>query len=383
MEKSRSQKPEARSQNLIGRSDTAARSAAQAHARAIRASCFWLLGLIFLIRAAQAQVPATEPERFLRQYIHLTDDQISPLKHGQSIARILDSAYPAEITPFGAINVGVRDSFLIEKYRDIATFKKSKEVLQIGKFHSPPQIQDLDALILDQGDIDSLKKCQVGDCALKLPAEAIDQLQREVNRSSPDYAREVTSFFRRFLFNQIQSYAAGGNAALPVYRDKKVAVPLAGEFATILQESTYLTEYAPALAEYLRDFPKAHLEGSEEFFYWSKEKFGYKAVVSLTHVTIYRVSRQEADWTFFASKQIYASHYFQGSLGLAMFVERKGQNASPDGCLIYLNRSRADLPLGFFSGLIRYFVKRRVLDGMEKYLKVIKERLETEYCTRP
>jgi hypothetical protein len=47
--------------------------------------------------------------------------------------------------------------------------------------------------------------------------------------------------------------------------------------------------------------------------------------------------------------------------------------------LMYLNRSRADLPLGFFSGLIRYFLRRRVLDGTDKYLRLIKERLESEY----
>ncbi len=380
MEKARSQEPEARNQKPKTRSKKS-RRAVIFRRRFLLASGFCLLASVLPV--APAQTLASEPDNFLRKYIHLNEDQISSLGRGQSVARILDSPYPSEITAFGAIYVGVPDDFLIERYRDIAAFKKSKEVLQIDKFHSPPQMEDLDALTLDQGDIDSLKKCQVGDCALKLPAEAIDRLRREVNRSSPDYSREAASFFRRFLFSQVEAYTAGGNAALPVYGDKKVAVPLAGEFASILQESAYLNEYAPALAEYLRDFPRSRPEGSEEFFYWSKEKFGYKAVVSLTHVTIYRIARPEAEWTFFASKQIYANHYFQGSLGLAMFVERKGQNAGPDGCLIYLNRSRADLPLGIFSGLVRYFVKRRVLDGLGKYLNVIKGRLETKYRARP
>jgi len=343
----------------------------------------WLCHAGFLLvlstPGARAQDAGAEPERFLRQYIHLTEGQISSLGRSQSIARILDSAHPTEITAFGAINVGVPVGFLIERYRDIAAFKKSKEVLQIGKFRRPAQIEDLDSLTLDSGDIDALRKCRVGDCDLKLPADAIELLQKEVNRSSPDYAREATAFFRRFLSARIQSYAARGNEALPVYNDKKNPVPLSGEFASILEESKYLAEYAPAFVGYLRDYPKTRLEGAEEFFYWSKEKFGFKAVVSLTHVTIYRAVRPEADWTFIASKQIYASHYFQGSLGLAVYVEKRGQNAKANGCLIYLNRSRADLPLGFFSGFIRYFVKRRVLDGMEKYLKLIKERLETEY----
>lgn len=327
----------------------------------------------------RAENATDEPAGFLRQFIHITDDQLLSLGRGQAVAKILDSSYPVEIPAFGAIQVRVSGDFLIEKYRDIASFKKSKEVLQIGKFSSPPQIQDLAPLILDQSDVDALKKCLVGDCALKLPSDVIERFRREIDRSSPDYSKAAAEFYRRFLFGQVLAYISNGNAALPVYHDKKVPVPLAGEFLAILQSSPYISQYAPGLDNTLRNFPKVRLERSEEFLYWSKEKFGYKAVISLTHVMIYRTPRPEADWTFIASKQIYANHYLQGSLGLAMFVEKKGRDPNAKGYLLYLNRSRADLPQGLFSGLIRYFVKRRVLDGTEKYLKLIKERLESEY----
>jgi hypothetical protein len=331
------------------------------------------------VPGVRAQNRAEEPFAFLRQYIHMDETQISSLEHGQAFARILDLTLPSEVPVFGVIRVKVPGDFLIEKYRDIVNFKKSKEVLQIGKFHLPPQIEDLNPLTLDQSEMDTLKKCTVGDCPLKLPAETIERFRKNVNWSSPDHSNQASALYKEVLFEQARSYVLNGNAALPVYNDKKTPVRLSDEFMSILQASPYLLKYAPALTGYLRDYPHGNPARTEEMLYWSKEKFGYKAVVSLTHVTIYRLVRPEADWTLIASKQIYANHYFQGSLGLAMFVENKGPASNTDGYLMYLNRSRADLPLGFFSGLIRYFLRRRVLDGTDKYLRLTRERLESEY----
>jgi len=333
-------------------------------------------------QAVRAQDAGGEPSGFLRSYVHLGDEQLSNLDRGQAVAKILDSNHPLEFPSFGSIRAGVPGEFLLEKYRDIATFKKSKEVLQVGKFHSPPQPQDLDALILDQGDIDGLKKCIAGDCAVKLPAAAIERFRKEVNWAAPDHAKQATVLFRRLLFELVRDYLSNGNAALPVYNDKKAPLPLAEASISILQESPFVAQYAPALDNYLRTYPRSPLERGEEFFYWSKEKFGYKAVISITHVTIHRPIRSDADWTFIASRQIYASHYFSGSLGLAIYVEQKAPKANADRFLIYLNRSRVDLPQGLFSGLIRFIVKRRVLDGMEKNLRVIKEKLEYDYRTQ-
>jgi hypothetical protein len=344
----------------------------------IRFAAAGLSGLCFAV-ILRAQGGSAEPSGFLRNYIHLSNEQISSLDRGQAVAKILESGHPLEFPSFGAIRAGVPGAFLIEKYRDIAAFKKSKEVVQIGKFHSPPQPEDLDALILDQGDIDGLKKCAVGDCTVKLPAPAIERFRKEVNWAAPDYSKQAAILFRRILFETVRDFSANGNAALPVYGDKKVPIALADESISILQGSAFIAQYAPELDSYLRTYPRPPLERAEEFFYWSKEKFGYKAVISLTHTTIYRPIRSDADWTFIASRQIYASHYFSGSLGLAIYVEPKGPQAKAHGYLIYLNRSRVDLPQGLFSGLIRFIVKRRVLDGMEKYLRVIKEKLESDY----
>ena len=77
-----------------------------------------------------------------------------------------------------------------------------------------------------------------------------------------------------------------------------------------------------------------------------------------------------------ASKQIYATHYFDASLGLTVLV-RRGEG--PGYYLMYLNRSRADALKGGFSGLRRAVVEGRTVDGMKKNLFLTKQKLEAGY----
>jgi len=96
--------------------------------------------------------------------------------------------------------------------------------------------------------------------------------------------------------------------------------------------------------------------------------------VSVTHAVIYRPRPGTA---VIASRQLYATHYFIGSLGLAEFEE--SDPAGAGAYVMYLNRTRVDLLGGFFGPLIRRIVRRRVQEGMERNLRLVKERLESGY----
>jgi hypothetical protein len=320
-----------------------------------------------------------EPEGFLKQHAGFTQQDLSSLAKGEPAARILDSSVPTEVVPFGAVRVSASAEFFVEKFRDIAAFKKGREVLQIGKFHSPPRLEDLDALTLGQDELEALKRCRVGDCGLKLTEGMITRLQKEVNWTAPEWQRLAMTTYRRILFDYVKAYLEKGTAALAVYRDKPDPLRLADELKSILQASPYLRQYLPELNHHLMHFPDGRVADSEHFFYWSQEKFGFKPVVSITHVTICRVMQGGAASYVIASMQIYADHYFTGSLGLAAFVDRDRRQPGSDAYLMYLNRTRVDLLQGFFSGLKRFFIRRRLLDGMDKYLRLVKQRLEEEY----
>ncbi len=322
-----------------------------------------------------AQTALEEPNSLVRKYFHFSKSDEATMDRGGPTAKIVDSSDPSEIAMFGVVRVRTSGSLFVNRFRDIANFKKTKEILEIGKFHMPPIPEDLDALTLEQEDVEAMKDCKAGSCKLKLGSTMIDRLRTEVDWKASSHQAQATGLYRRMLIEYLKEYLEKGNDALVAYDDKQGPIRLADETRAILKASPCLAEYAPELLKYLQDFPKSRPQESEDLIYWSKEKFGFKAVVSMTHVTIYRPAG--SPWVFIASKQIYADHYFQGSMGLTLFLDPPEAEVGAGGFLMYLNRSRVDVGGGIFSSVLRFFVKRRVLDGMDKYLRLAKERLES------
>jgi hypothetical protein len=97
----------------------------------------------------------------------------------------------------------------------------------------------------------------------------------------------------------------GGNIALGEYSDKGYKLRLADEFQSILQPAPYMYGYAAEFQKYLQEFPNSRPTYIETFFYWSKEKFGLKPVISVTHVTVYKQSQVYGEDVLIASKGIY------------------------------------------------------------------------------
>jgi hypothetical protein len=65
------------------------------------------------------------------------------------------------------------------------------------------------------------------------------------------------------------------------------------------------------------------MDVTEDFIYWSKQKFGLKPVIAVTHVSIYR--KPESRRPLIASKQVCTSHYFEASLWLTAVVASSQQ----------------------------------------------------------
>jgi hypothetical protein len=131
----------------------------------------------------------------------------------------------------------------------------------------------------------------------------------------------------------------------------------------------YQAEYQRDLFQWLDEFPRTQPEGADSFLYWSRERFGLKPVISISHSLLH----QRGDVVVFGSKQVFASHYFESSLGMSVFVATP---ATGDGFLIYLNRSRVDTLHGLLGPLARVIAARRGRDGLEKMLVDVKRKLE-------
>ena len=107
--------------------------------------------------------------------------------------------------------------------------------------------------------------------------------------------------------------------------------------------------------------------------YWSKEQYGYKPTLSVTELSAYRDG--DGGPMFIASKQIYATHYFEGSLGIS--VATPAGPTSQDGFfLMHLNRSRIDSLRGMLGGMKRALGSRRLRRAMEDSLRQAKAKVE-------
>ena len=341
----------------------------------------WLLLLLGVLPARAQNLP----ERFqnlLQKQMNVSEANLASLERGEAVTKLLKTGAKKEIAALGVMRVDAPGDLFIGKFRDIVDFKKSAAVLQIGKFGDPPRLADLNDLTLDPCCLEAIKNCKTGDCDMKMSAEMMARFRQELNPSAADYQERANALARSLLFDYVKGYLQTGNAALIKYHDGENAVRLADEFRSLLEQSRFLADYAPEFYKYLEEFPKAGSPNIEEFIYWSKEKYGLKPVLSITQVVIYKRTLENSTEVLIASKQLYASHYFEGSLGLTAFVEGNQGPATSGSYLMYLNRSRADALQGWFLGIKRSLIGGRIREGLAKNLKLVKKRIES-YGLRP
>ena len=324
-----------------------------------------------------------EPHTYLQTHLNFSQREIELMEQGEVIAKVFDmGGVENEVGAFGVVRLNIPKEFFVEQFRDIVAFTESDEVKQIGKFSASPRLQDIEELILESSEIDDIKRCRPGACKLKMDTAMMERFQHEVNWDATDYEEQTTGLMQQILVDYTKAYLEKGDAALGEYHDQIDPIQQAEAFQGLLENSVYLIRYVPELYTYLQEFPHGDLPNVENFIYWSKEMFSLKPVINLFHVTIYTRERHGTKDVFITSKQIYASHYFETSLGFTAFVDEIGGEGEADSYLMYLNRSRFDQLRGKLKGLIVSLAKGRVYDGVKMYFRQVKERLESEQMVR-
>ncbi len=331
---------------------------------------FWppLAAAALLVSAIAAAIPQ-DSLPFLRKYIRASDADLRRLERGEVLTKTLEAPDGKEVTSFGVIRVTCTADTFATRLRDIERFKASEYVLQIGRFNTAPSLEDVGSLVLDPGDRDAMRSCKRGSCGLRLPSDVMDRFRSAIPWGTPAETEAAAGAMRQFLVDEARTYVTGGSAALADYADRAGTVPRAAAFRLLLRPSPFEAEYQPELFRYLDEFPRP-AEGMDSFLYWSREKFGLKPVISISHSTLQR----RDGVVVFGSKQVYASHYFESSLGMALFVPVAGASY---GYVTYLNRSRVDTLRGFLAPLARVVAARRARDGLERMLIDVKRKLET------
>jgi hypothetical protein len=327
-----------------------------------------LLGALFA-SASPSRADEAQAHSFLRTTVAFTDAEVAAVDAGEVVTKSLPSSDKPEIAAFGAVRLRGDVAACLGRLRDGVTSRRGPSVLAVGRFSRPPKVEDLAGLTLDDGDFKGARECRPGDCELKLARSAMEQMQREIDWKAPDAQARATAVLKSMLVDYVAAYMQGGTTAMAIYVDKDKPLDTPAEFRKLLAASPYLVQYVPAFYRYVEDYPKGTLEGAEDAFYWVKDKFGPKPTLSVYHTTIW-ANPAEAGRAIVASKQIYASHYFQAGLDVVALLP-----AGADAFYVFdVYRVRIDPPTGMLSGVILGKIRGGVEQGVADGLKTARAR---------
>lgn len=323
---------------------------------------YLITGVLLGVLSSSRFVPAPRAQSsddlfaFLRPTIQVTGDERRELDDRGVVLRILP-AKDRELAAFAAGSLDAGADALLASVRNIASLKKGRLVPQIGRFSPQPAIEDVQSLTLDAVDIAAIKRCRPDDCDLKLTAAEIDRLHQAAVRDGGDATASLNREFRRILVDRVSNYLRHGNAEGEE------------EFAALLRHSAFIQAQMPQLGLHLERYPTLPMAGAESFVYWSKEEYGWKPMITATHVTIVRGDGERQPELIVASRDILSTRYTSGSLVLTLLFRDR---PSSRHYLVYVNRTWVD----GLRGLWRPFVEHRVKGQAKRIFADVRERIE-------
>jgi hypothetical protein len=323
--------------------------------------------------AGRAQPALPSPlDSFLVEEAHASPADREALLAGNPVVKLLDADPAREVAVFGAIWVNASSTSYVRQVKNIEQFERGGAFRITKRISEPPRADDFAALTISDEDFADLKDCKLGDCALKLGADALQTLRTEVDWRKPTARTDANAVFRRLALRYVAGYREAGNARLAVYRDKDRPTFVANEFRSMVDRLPRLGAELPDLTRFLLEYPNAPLANSTDFLYWQETKFGLKPTVRISHLVI----QEHPAGTVLASKMLYSSHYFWTALELRVLLRDPARG--PGFWLVTVNRSRSDGLSGFTGRVIRGRVRSEVEDGARAALTATKTRLESK-----
>ncbi len=304
------------------------------------------------------------PRDLLRTVAAFTDAEWAAVERGEPVSKLLHTD-TREVAVTGAVRItGNRDQ-LAARSKDLDTLKGST-VLDVGRFSAVPSPSDLQRVTLDEHNLD-LRACQPGDCTVRLSAADVARFRREVNWAGGDWRNQSMAVWRSVLVNHAAAYLARGRGGLPEYVNKRDPLSVAAEVSELTGAYAFLASYSPEFHAYLKDFGPKAPAGAEQMLYWTREDFGIRPIVRISHQVIYKA----APATIIAINQVYADHYLDAALTVTL-----GLDAGRDFYMVSVSRARTRSLSGFMRRLPRSTVQSRSREAMRKILASTKAAIE-------
>ena len=299
---------------------------------------------------------------------------------GGLVAKVVETDDRTEVLSVAAIRAPFDLDRLLDKARTPLGFHRAEDSLGEGRLGSPPSVADFSTLHLDARDLELLSSCRVGDCRVRLTAEAIRQLHDRVDWSAPDRHQAVERAFRGMLVSEAAAYLARGHSGLTAYGDGPSGVHRAEGLTELLKRPFYLLEGAPDLADYMQSFPSARPRLVDEFLSWRQDKFWRRPVIGLYHTMIWEASNGRERRILVASKQFYASHFYESAVDL---LEVRKSELGGEAEVAFVSRVRADVRPAGFNWLERVLLRRLVRGRLEDEFESLRTRLARTAMAEP
>ncbi|HEY3042480.1 MAG TPA: hypothetical protein VGJ39_00540 [Vicinamibacterales bacterium] len=335
----------------------------------------WVALFVTLVTGALVQPPRDISfpsllNSYITTYVRLTPAERRSLLAGSSVTKLLDADPSKEVSVFGAVWIDALPGDYVRLVKDIERFERGGAFRMTKRISDPPQLADFAALHIPDDDLADLRTCKVGNCEIKLSAEALERIRKTIDWTKPTSKADAEAVIRQLAYEYVKGYVEGGNDRLAVYRDSARPTFIATEFRSMVDRMPELGEYLPDLEAYLLGYPRVTLPNATSFLYWQEAQFGLKPTIRINHVVI----DERPAGTAVAIKLLYASHYFWTALDLRVLVPDPARGRG--FWFVNVTRSRSDGLNGFVGRLIRGKVQNEAQKGLDAALKATKVRLE-------
>ncbi|MDJ0869379.1 MAG: hypothetical protein QNK03_24965 [Myxococcota bacterium] len=332
----------------------------------------FLVGLAIASISPAASAADASLRAALQEELGFSDAEIEQVERGAVVKEVDLEAGARDVTIVGLTRIAAPVADVLAELRRPELLLDASFVQQIGRFGRSPAASDVESFRIPEGDLDSLRRCRVGDCRVKLQAFQIQDFQA-LDWEAPDARAQADALGRRALVRYARDYLARGNAALAVYADKRRRQSLEAGLARLLGRARYVEQHLPALDRHLREFPEHRAEQYEDELFWSVSDYGYRPVTEMIHAVVHQPRDEQLPEVVIALKHIFATHYLHARLeflGLTAHSDRPSETS-----LIHVDRSLFDEDLG---RLKRGLLVRGLIGSERKRLELLRQRIASQ-----
>lgn len=337
-------------------------------------ACGFTAVTLFLPGPSADEETAGAPFAILDPVVQIDDEEREQLDRRE----ILVEGLPGQAEQIGVLAVGAIATDVatfVERVARPETLWAHEAVPNVRKFSVPPRLEDLADLRLSERDLDAVRDCRPADCDVKLGAAEIDRLREAIDAAGTSWRDAVQTAFREIVFERVTAYVEEGFDALPPYHDHEEPVRPGEAFDRLLLQFPWLLEADPRIADHFGARPRQAWD-ADSFLYWLETTYTPRPLIQVNHVALTRTPPDTPSpvTVIVASRQVYASHYLDASVGLSLLMR---DPAEPDRqYLVYVNRTSVDGLQGWLGWLKRAIVERRVREQARRLFGLQRERLE-------